>query len=128
MTMNSQIRTNIADRRYSIGGSDAWIIIGDNEAVLLRHCGERGKEIEREDLSGDFSVPLGVATRNLDLRSFEAITGGMPLGWYIVTVCYATAVILLGPWPWNLLLILTLLLSRDEVLRYGILNRWGSSS
>jgi hypothetical protein len=61
-------------------------------------------------------------------RRRETITGRMTLGWYIVAITYATAVILLGPWPWNLLLILSLLLSRDEVLRYGILNRWGSSS
>jgi hypothetical protein len=54
---------------------------------------------------------------------YEVITGGMPIGHYIVTAFYATAVILMGCAPWNFLLILGLLLSRDEVS-----SRWGSSS
>ena len=29
----------------------------------------------------------------------------MPLGWYLVAVCYATVAILLGWYPWNVLLI-----------------------
>jgi hypothetical protein len=52
----------------------------------------------------------------------------MPIGPYIVTAFYATAVILVGCSPWNILLILGLLLSRDEVLRFWISSRWGTSS
>lgn len=42
----------------------------------------------------------------------------MPIGWHIVAVCYATAVILLGSPPWNVLLILLLLPGRNEHLRF----------
>ena len=75
------------DRRYFIGGSDARIIMGDDEATLLRLWPERREEVEREDLSGNLIAPLAVATR------------------YIVTVCYATTVISLGWYPWNFLLV-----------------------
>jgi hypothetical protein len=68
------------------------------------------------------------STKHPRRRWYEVITGGMPIGLYIVTALYATAVILVGCAPWNLLLILALLLSRDEVLRYWISSRWGSSS
>jgi hypothetical protein len=44
------------------------------------------------------------------LRWCERITGRMAVGWYILALCCATAVILLGWWPWNLLLILPLFL------------------
>ena len=57
----------------------------------------------------------------------ELITGGMPIGTYVVTAFYATAVILVGYAPWNILLVLALLLSRDDVLRYAISSRWGRS-
>jgi len=52
----------------------------------------------------------------------------MPIGTYVATAFYATTVILVGYAPWNVLLILGLLLSRDEVLRFWISSRWGSSS
>ena len=58
----------------------------------------------------------------------KLITGGMPIGTYVVTAFYAAAVILVGYAPWNILLILGLLLSRDEVLRFWISSRWGGSS
>jgi hypothetical protein len=38
-------------RRYFIGGSDARIIMGDDEAALLRLWREKRGEIEPEDLS-----------------------------------------------------------------------------
>jgi hypothetical protein len=37
----------------------------------------------------------------------------------IWALCYATAVLLLGWWPWNVLLILLLLLCRGKPLRFG---------
>ena len=48
-----------ADRRYFIGGSDARIIMGDDEAALLRLWREKRGEVEPEDLSGNLIVQLG---------------------------------------------------------------------
>lgn len=39
------------DRRYFIGGSDANIIIGDNQNALIRLWQEKRGEIKPEDLS-----------------------------------------------------------------------------
>ena len=68
------------------------------------------------------------STKHARRRRYEVITGGMPIGPYLLTAVCATSVILVACAPWNILFILGLLLSRDEVLRYGILNRCGSSS
>ena len=105
MEPNTRIHTKKPGRRYFIGGSDARIIMGADESALLQLWRERCEEVEREDLSGNLLAPLAVATRSLDRRRYEAITGGVPLGWYIVTVCYATTVISLGWYPWNFLLV-----------------------
>ena len=75
MTMNRQIRTKIAHRRYFIGGSDAHIIMGDDEAALLRLWREKRGEIEPEDLSGNLTVQLGLATEDLNRRWYQANTG-----------------------------------------------------
>jgi hypothetical protein len=50
---NSKAFTNRrrADRRYFIGGSDARIIMGDDEAALIRLWREKRGEIGPEDLS-----------------------------------------------------------------------------
>jgi hypothetical protein len=68
-------------------------------------------------------APSKTSTKHARWCWHEIITGGMPIGPYIVTAFYATAVILVGCAPWNFLLILGLLLNRDEVS-----SRWGSSS
>ena len=57
----------------------------------------------------------------------ELITGGLPIGTYVATAFFATVVILVGCAPWNFLLILGLLLNKDEVLRWWISSKWGSS-
>jgi len=62
-------------RRYFIGGSDARIIMGDDEAALLRLWREKRGEIEPEDLSGNLVVQLGLATEGLNRRWYEANTG-----------------------------------------------------
>src|SRR5438477_3731741 len=62
-------------RRYFIGGSDARIIMGDDEAALLRLWREKRGEIEPEDLSGNLIVQLGLATEDLNRRWYEANTG-----------------------------------------------------
>src|SRR5215831_18850243 len=60
------------DRRYFIGGSDARIIMGDNEATLIRLWREKRGEIEPEDLSGNLIVQLGLVTEDLNRRWYEA--------------------------------------------------------
>jgi predicted phage-related endonuclease len=62
-------------RRYFIGGSDARIIMGDDEAALLRLWREKRGELEPEDLSGNLIVQLGLATEDLNRRWYEANTG-----------------------------------------------------
>jgi predicted phage-related endonuclease len=63
------------DSRYFIGGSDARIIMGDDEAALLRLWREKRGEIEPEDLSGNLVVQLGVATDDLNRRWYQVNTG-----------------------------------------------------
>src|SRR6201988_3846627 len=64
-----------ANRRTLIGGSDARIIVGDDEAALFRFWREKRGEIEPEDLSGNLLVQLGVVTEELNRRWCEANTG-----------------------------------------------------
>jgi predicted phage-related endonuclease len=63
------------ERRYYIGGSDARIIMGADEAALLRLWQEKRGEIEPEDLSGNLVVQLGLATEELNRRWYQANTG-----------------------------------------------------
>ena len=62
------------DRRYFIGGSDARIITGDDEAALLRLWREKRGEVEPEDLSGNLLVQLGLATEELNRRGCLALS------------------------------------------------------
>ena len=64
-----------ADRRHYIGGSDARIIMGKDEAALVRLWREKRGEIKPEDLSGNLIVQLGVATEDLNRRWYELNTG-----------------------------------------------------
>jgi predicted phage-related endonuclease len=64
-----------ANRRNFIGGSDARIIMGSDEAALLRLWREKRGEVEPQDLSGNLIVQLGVATEELNRRWYEANTG-----------------------------------------------------
>jgi predicted phage-related endonuclease len=66
---------NQTSRLSFIGGSDARIIMGDDEAALLRLWREKQGEIEPEDLSGNLVVQLGLATEKLNRRWYEANTG-----------------------------------------------------
>ena len=63
------------DRRRFIGGSDARIIMGDDQDALLRLWQEKRGEIEPQDLSGNLIVQLGLATEALNRRWYEANTG-----------------------------------------------------
>jgi predicted phage-related endonuclease len=69
------IKTKRRDRRYFIGGSDARIIMGADEAALLRLWREKRGEVEPEDLSGNLVVQLGLVTEELNRRWYQANTG-----------------------------------------------------
>ena len=63
------------NRRTFIGGSDARIIMGDNEGALVRLWREKRGEVEPADLSGNLIVQLGLATEELNRRWYEVNTG-----------------------------------------------------
>jgi predicted phage-related endonuclease len=62
-------------RRSFVGGSDARIIMGQDEAALVRLWREKRGEAEPEDLSGNLVVQLGNATEALNRAWFERNTG-----------------------------------------------------
>jgi predicted phage-related endonuclease len=72
---NPSTKRHSSDRRYFIGGSDARIIIGNDEGALLRLWREKRGEIEPEDLSGNLIVQLGLATEDLNRRWYQANSG-----------------------------------------------------
>jgi len=63
------------DRRYFIGGSDARIVMGNDENALLRLWREKRGDVEPEDHSGNLIVQLGLATEDLNRRWYDANTG-----------------------------------------------------
>jgi putative phage-type endonuclease len=63
------------NRRSFIGGSDARVIMGSDEAALLRLWREKRGEAEPEDLSDNLIVQLGVVTEPLNRHWFERNTG-----------------------------------------------------
>ena len=68
-------RSKAADRRSFIGGSDVRIIMGNDEAALVRLWREKRGEAEPEDLSGNLVVQLGLVTEDLNRRWYEHNTG-----------------------------------------------------
>ena len=63
------------ERRSFIGGSDARIIMGSDEAALIQLWREKRGEVEPEDLSGNLIVQLGTATEELNRTWYERNTG-----------------------------------------------------
>src|SRR5499427_7042406 len=63
------------DRRTFIGGSDARVIMGNDEAALLGLWREKRGEAEPEDLSDNLIVQLGLVTEPLNRHWFERNTG-----------------------------------------------------
>jgi predicted phage-related endonuclease len=63
------------DRRAFIGGSDARIIMGDDEAALVRLWKVKRGEVEAKDLSGDLLVQLGTVTEQLNRHWYEKNAG-----------------------------------------------------
>ena len=68
------------NRRAFIGGSDARIILGEDEAALLRLWKEKWGEAEPEDLSGDLLIQLGAVTEQLNRHWYEKNTGQVVTG------------------------------------------------
>jgi predicted phage-related endonuclease len=75
MTVLTSRTANSLTRRTFIGGSDARVIMGGDEAALLRLWREKRGEAEPEDLSGNLIVQLGVATEALNRSWYERNTG-----------------------------------------------------
>jgi predicted phage-related endonuclease len=68
-------RVSGKNRRSFVGGSDTWIIMGDDEEALLRLWREKRGESEPNDLSANLLVQLGVVTEELNRLWYEANTG-----------------------------------------------------
>src|SRR3984957_973473 len=75
--MGQHLRRNFESdsRRQFIGGSDARIIMGEDEEALVRLWREKRGEVEPEDLSGKLLVQLGAVTEDLNRHWYEAKTG-----------------------------------------------------
>jgi predicted phage-related endonuclease len=63
------------ERRSFLGGSDARVIMGSDEAALLQLWREKRGEAEPPDYSGNLLVQLGLATEPLNRRWYERTTG-----------------------------------------------------
>jgi predicted phage-related endonuclease len=66
--------TDSASRRHFIGGSDARIIMGQDEKALIRLWQEKRGEVGLEDLSANLIVQLGVVTEGLNRVWYERNT------------------------------------------------------
>jgi hypothetical protein len=103
------VRVKPSDRGYLILGSGARVIMGADEAPLVRPWRENQANVEPEDLS--------------NRRWYEAHTSQVPLGSNIRALFYATAVFFVRRLPRNILLILLLFLSRNKPLRFSALDK-----
>src|SRR5437763_10165701 len=72
---NHIVRFNPNDRRHFIGGSDARIIMGDDQDSLVRLCQEKRGEIEPENLSDNLIVQLGTVTEVLNRAWYQRSSG-----------------------------------------------------
>src|ERR1700761_863594 len=75
MSANTLKSAHSLNRRSFIGGSDARIIMGSDEAALRRLWQEKRGELEPEDLSGNLLVQLGAVTEDLNRNWYETNTG-----------------------------------------------------
>jgi predicted phage-related endonuclease len=67
--------SQLVNRNAFIGGSDARLIMGDDEAGLIRLWREKRGEVTPEDLSNNLAVQLGLVTEELNRRWYERNTG-----------------------------------------------------
>jgi predicted phage-related endonuclease len=63
------------NRRNFIGGSDARVVMGQDEKALTHLWQEKRGEVEPEDLSTNLIVQLGLVTEDLNRRWYERNTG-----------------------------------------------------
>jgi predicted phage-related endonuclease len=75
MNFESLVFNRNFDRRSFIGGSDARIIMGNDEPALLQLWREKRGELEPEDLSTNLIVQLGTVTEHLNRHWYEKNTG-----------------------------------------------------
>jgi predicted phage-related endonuclease len=73
--MTGRLADRQQSRRSFIGGSDARIIMGQNEEALIRLWRQKRGEAQPEDLSRNLTVQLGTATEDLNRRWYELQTG-----------------------------------------------------
>jgi predicted phage-related endonuclease len=73
--MRNPIQSFRTDRRAFIGGSDARLIMGNDETALIQLWREKRGEAEPEDLSRNLIVQLGAATEELNRSWYERNTG-----------------------------------------------------
>ena len=75
MSFERMLPTAPVYRRNFVGGSDATVIIGRDEAALIRLWREKRGEVESLDLSKNLIVQLGIVTEALNRHWFERNTG-----------------------------------------------------
>src|SRR5436190_21407665 len=75
MNPSSALASKQINRRVFIGGSDARVIMGSDEAALARLWREKRGEAEPPEYSDNLIVQLGLATEPLNRRWFEKNDG-----------------------------------------------------
>jgi predicted phage-related endonuclease len=70
----NMLASPVESRRSFIGGSDARIIMGEDEKALIRLWQEKRGEVGPEDLATNLIVQLGLATEDLNRASYERNT------------------------------------------------------
>jgi predicted phage-related endonuclease len=73
--MSMETKSIETNRRAFIGGSDARIIMGDDEAALGRLWREKRGELKPEDFSTNLVVQLGKATEQLNREWYQRSSG-----------------------------------------------------
>src|SRR6185437_15797773 len=73
--MTARLADRQQGRRSFIGGSDARIVMGQDEDALIRLWRQKRGEAEPEDLSRNLAVQLGTATEDLNRCWYELQTG-----------------------------------------------------
>ena len=68
-------KEDLEDRSHFIGGSDARVIMGGNEAAMIELWQQKRGEAEPPDLSSNLIVQLGLATEGLNRFWFERMSG-----------------------------------------------------
>src|SRR2546427_11581476 len=76
MARSIRNQDNFLQRPSFIGGSDARIIMGNDEPALVHLWREKRGEAEPEDLTGNLTVQLGTATEELNRTWYERNTSG----------------------------------------------------